>query len=119
MFQRKSLKFLTTKVWFSSSLQARNKEFEVSNHKGMVFKLITSKEQILANNANVFNGIGCFPGSPCHIQVDPSVTPKQTSCQPITVHLKESFKKGIDKSFKACEPSNSLDQQICTNRGQG
>ena len=54
------------------------KDSEVSNYKGMVSKLITSKEQILANYSDVFHGIGCFPGPPYHIEVDPSVTPKQT-----------------------------------------
>ena len=29
--------------------------------------------------------------------MDPIVTPKQTPCQPIPVHLKEAFKKEIDK----------------------
>ena len=59
--------------------------------------LITSKEQILANYADVFDGNECFPGLPYHIQMDPSVIPKKTSCQPIPVHLKEAFKKKIDK----------------------
>ena len=54
------------------------KESEVSNNKGMVSKLITSKEQILANYSDDCNGIGCFSGPPYHIQVDSSVTPKQT-----------------------------------------
>ena len=49
----------------------------------------------------MFDGIGCFPGPPYHIQVDPSITPKQTPCQPVTVHLKEIFKKEIDKMLKA------------------
>ena len=56
------------------------KKSEVSYHKGMVSKLITSKEQILANYSDVFDGIGCFPGPSYHIQVDPSVTQKQTPC---------------------------------------
>ena len=73
---------------------------EVSNHKGMVSKLFTSKEQILTNYSDVSDGIGCFPGPSSHIQVDPSVTPKQTPCQPIPVHLKEAFKKKIDKMLQ-------------------
>ena len=52
----------------------------VSNRQGIVPKFITSKEQILQAYPDVFDGIGCFPGPPYHIQVDPSVTPKQTSC---------------------------------------
>ena len=67
----------------------------------MVFKLITSKEQILATYSYVFDGIGCFPGSPYHIQVNPNVTPEQTPCWPVPVHLKESFKKEVDKMLQA------------------
>ena len=33
-----------------------------------------------------------FPGPPYHIQLDPSVTPKQTPCHPIPGHIKEAFK---------------------------
>ena len=73
---------------------------EVSNCKGMVSKLITSKEQILANYADVFDSIRCLPCPPYHIQVDPSVTPKQIPCRPIHVHLKEPYKKEIDKMLQ-------------------
>ena len=76
------------------------KESEDSNCKGMVSKLITSKEQIPVTYADIFDCIGCFPGSPYHIQVDPSVTPMQTLCQPIPVHLKEAFKKEVDRCYK-------------------
>ena len=62
------------------SVHVSKKESEVSNHKGMISKLITSKEEILANYSDVFTGIGYLPSPPYHIQVDPSVTPKQTPC---------------------------------------
>ena len=67
----------------------------------MVPKLITSKDQILAAYSDVFDGIGYFPGSQCHIQVIPDVTPKQTPCQPVPVHLKEPFNQEIDKMLQA------------------
>ena len=54
--------------------------YPVSNQKGMVPKLVTSNEQILAAYSDVFDGIGCFPGPPCHIQVNSSITSKQTPC---------------------------------------
>ena len=60
------------------NVDVSKKESKVSNHKDIVSTFITSKEQILANYVDVFDGIGCFPGPPYHIQVDPSVTPKQT-----------------------------------------
>ena len=66
----------------------------------MVSKPITSKEQILDNYSDVFDGIGCFPGPPYHIQVNDSVTSKHTFYQPIPMHLKESFKKEIDKMLQ-------------------
>ena len=83
MFPDKSLQFLqcvTTKVKFPSLLQAE-----------MKFLLLTQ---------DMFDGTGYFPGPQYHIQVDPSVMPKQTPCQPIPVHLKESFKQEIDKMLQ-------------------
>ena len=44
--------------------------------------------------------IGCFPGPPYCIQIDWSVTSKQTSCRPILMHLKEAFQQEIDKMLK-------------------
>ena len=38
--------------------------------------------------------------SPYHIQIDHSVTPKQTPYRPILVHLKEAFQQEIDKMLK-------------------
>ena len=40
----------------------------VPGQKQLVPKLVTSKEQILQSYPDVFEGIGCFPGSPYHIQ---------------------------------------------------
>ena len=72
----------------------------MSNHKVKIPKLVTSKDEILVAYSDVFDGIECFPGPPYHILVDPSVTPKQTPCQPVPIHLKESFKQEIDKMFQ-------------------
>ena len=49
---------------------------------------------------DVFEGIGCFPGPPYHIQLDPIITQKQTPCRPIPVCLKEAFKQEIDKMLQ-------------------
>ena len=54
---------------------------------------ITSKEQILSKYPDIFEGISRFPGLPYHIQVDLNITPKQTPCRPVPIHLKEAFKK--------------------------
>ena len=43
-------------------------------------KLITSKEMIMREYPDVFQGIGKFLGPDYHIQPDPSIPPKQTPC---------------------------------------
>ena len=64
---------------------------QMPRQKYAVSKLVTNREQILHEYPDVFEGIGSLPGSPYHIQIDPSVTPKQTACCPIPVHFKEAF----------------------------
>ena len=68
--------------------------------KYAVPKIVTSKEQILHEYPDVFEGIGSFPGPPYHIQIDPNVTPTQTPCCRIPVHLKEAFKQEVDKMLQ-------------------
>ena len=53
------------------SVHVSKKKCDVSNHKGMVSKLMTSKEQILTNYSDVCAGIGCFPGPPTISKLTP------------------------------------------------
>ena len=53
---------------------------QTSAAKRQVPKLMTSKEMILCEYPDVFEGIGKFLGPDYHIQVDPSIPPKQTPC---------------------------------------
>ena len=50
---------------------------------------------------HVLEGIGHFPGPPYHIQLDLSITHKQTPCRPILLHLEEAFQQEIDKMLSA------------------
>ena len=45
--------------------------------KRQVPKLITSKEMILHEDPDVFEGIGKFLGPDYHIQIDPSIPPSK------------------------------------------
>ena len=63
-------------------------------------QLITSKHQILHECPDVFEGIGTFWGPSYHIQIDPSIAPKQTPCHQIPVHLKEVSKQEINQMLQ-------------------
>ena len=67
--------------------QTTNQQQHVLSTKTTESKLVTSQDQIMCEFPNVFEGIGNFPGPPYHIQIDPNVTPKQTPCRPIPIHL--------------------------------
>ena len=64
-------------------------------------KLITAHKQILQEYPDVFEDIGKFPGSLYHIQLNPTVNPKQTPCRPIPIHLKDAFQKEINQMLQA------------------
>ena len=64
-------------------------------------KMITSKDQIMRQYSDVFDGIGKFLGPPCTIHLNPSIQPKQTPCKPVPIHLKEALKKEIEKMLQA------------------
>ena len=60
-------------------------------------KLITTCEQIKQHYPDVFDGIGRFLGSPYHINVDPTVHPKQTPCRPVPINFKGAFQREISQ----------------------
>ena len=66
---------------------------QVPRKKYPVPKLVTNKDQILCEHPDTFEGIDSFPGPPYYIELDPSVTLKQTPCHPVSVHCKEAFKQ--------------------------
>ena len=56
-------------------------------------KIITSKDQIMKQYSDVFDGIGKFLGPPYTIHLDPGIQPKQTPCQPVPIHWKKHLRK--------------------------
>ena len=89
------------KIKSKVSVHVSRKESTVSNFKGIVPKLVASKNEILEAYSDVSDRIGWFPGPPYNIQVNPIVTSKLTPCCPIAVHHKEPFKREIDKMLQA------------------
>ena len=64
-------------------------------------RIVKSKEQIREQYPELLEGIGQFPGEPYHIHTNLSITPKQTPCRPIPVHLKHTFRQEIEKMLTA------------------
>ena len=98
----KKTKLTSLKVhWSKQDLSAQRLESQSQTtssasrnvvHKSNPNIVITSKEQILSNYPDMFEGIGRFPSLLYHIQVNPNITLKQTPCWPVPIHLKEAFK---------------------------
>ena len=82
------------------AIQSKHQVETNQNKQQQCRKLITSKDHIIAQYPDVFEGIRKFLGSPYTMHLDPSLTPKQTPCWPMPIHLKESFKKEIPGVLK-------------------
>ena len=80
---------------------AHQSKATVKSKKSLPVKIVMKKSDIKEHCADVFEGVGCFPGPPYHIQVDPKILAKQTPVRPAPVHLKESFKQELDKMLQA------------------
>ena len=79
------------------------------NIKGNTSKpptFITTQDQILQEYPDIFEVIGKFLGLPYHIHMDPKITPKQTPCRPIPIHLKDTFQEGISQMLQASQTKN-------------
>ena len=74
--------------------------FTVSNLPGIVPKPITSKEQNLQAYPGVVDGIGCFPGPPYYIPVDPSVTLSKLLADQYLYILKSHSNKKLIQCYK-------------------
>ena len=62
------------------SVHLSRKESTVSNHKGILPRFVTSKNEIPDAYSDVSGAIGHISVLPYHIQVNHSVTPKHTPC---------------------------------------
>ena len=82
-------------------MKKEGKHHNSQSDKSKPHTLITNPKQILQEYPDVFEGIGKFLGPPYHIQVDPTVTPEQTLCRPIPIHLKDAFQKEINQMLQA------------------
>ena len=68
------------------AIQNKQQVENTQTEKQQPSKLITSKDQIMAQYPDVFEGIGKFPEPPYTIHLDPNVQPKQTPCRPVPIH---------------------------------
>ena len=74
---------------------AHQAKAKVKPKEPLPMNIVVKKVDIKEHYADVFEGVGCFPGPPYHIQLDPKVPPKQTPVRPVPVHLKEAFKQEL------------------------
>ena len=65
------------------------------------FSMKTAPQQNTISHPQLHQNVSQFPGEPYKIQLYPKVSPKQTPCRPVPIHLKQAFKAEIDKMLKA------------------
>ena len=70
----------------------------MSNCKGKIAKLVTSKDEILVAYSDVFDGIGCFPGPHTIFKLIQMLHPSKPL--PTSPCSFESFKQEIDKMLQ-------------------
>ena len=95
--------------WFSIPFHASKSKILREDTTKKV-RIMKTKEQVQEQCPELFKGIGWFPGEPYHIHTNPSITPKQTPCRPIPVHLKQTFQQEIEKMLTTWVIKPSLKQ---------
>ena len=64
---------------------------------GKTHRLPTTKEYLLQEYSDVFQGIGTFPGEPYHIQLKDDYKPVQHSPRQVAVSLEEAYKGELER----------------------
>ena len=67
---------------------------------GKVHELPTTKEYILKEYADVFNGIGTLPGPPYHIQLKEDYHPVQHHPRSVPIGMQTAYKAELDRLLK-------------------
>ena len=60
-----------------------------------------TRDYLLKEYQDVFNGVGCFPGPPYHIETIPEVSPVQHPPRQVPVQLQDAYKEELDRLTKA------------------
>ena len=105
------------------STQNLKQDSTVSNQQHLLCKLVINKEQMLHSYLDVFESIGCFQGPLYHIQLDPSITLKQTPCRQSWCTWKKLLNKKLTRYWKSefwrqyVKPPHGL-TALCLLRGK-
>lgn len=87
----------------------------------LTVKLPTTKEELLTQHANVFEGLGEFSGE-YHIHTDPTVTPVIHGCRKIPLAVMDRLKDTLDDLLKAdvieqvTEPTTWVNSLVVTEK---
>ena len=56
-----------------------------------------TKEYLLNEYHDLFIGVGCFPGLPCHIETDPCISPVQQPPRQVPVQLQGAYQEELER----------------------
>ena len=77
-------------------MKGTEKKLSNSSNKHSIFKgqlqgFPLTKQDILETYADVFTGIGKFPGLPYKFQLKPNAKPTRHAPRKVTIHLQDAF----------------------------
>ena len=79
---------------------ALRKVKHLHNGRTSVNRLPLTKQDILSQYSNCFEGIGCFPGDPYKFHLKPEHKPAQHAPRKVPIHLEAAFKEEIESLVK-------------------
>ena len=85
-----------------------------NNHSLSITDLPLTQEKVECTYADVFQGLGKFPGEPYKLRLKPDAVPAKHRPRRVPVHLQEAFHEEVERLVKidVLENSRSIDELI-------
>ena len=96
-----------------SPVQTPRSKTQVSKHKSSIPGILT-KEDVLTEYSDVFEGLGRFPGEPYQLRLKPNSQSAKHRPRKVPLHLQEAFHEEVTRLMKidVLEPVTELTEWV-------
>ena len=98
LIAKKEGKFYTN-TRYGSSFRIRSKQclrLGSNNHPLSIVDLPLTQEKVESTYADVFQGLGKFPGDPYKLRLKPDAVPAKHRPRKVPVHLQDTFHEAVE-----------------------